>query len=117
MAEQQAFPKFELANCHPEPDIFYVVPAGHEHTPITWPSGEQSKCSYSANIASVSNSASLRDRFDAMQEILRRSNAYDELVKGAQAVLMEHAAYRSEAGEGMCTCDICLTFRPIVEAS
>lgn len=44
--------------------------------------------------------------------IVRAVNAHDELIKGADATLMEHAA----AGEGVCVCDICSTFRPIVDA-
>lgn len=61
--------------------------------------------------------AGLMARAQANAELIVRAvNAHEELIKGADAVLMEHAAYQSEAGEGMCTCDICLTFRPIVEA-
>lgn len=43
--------------------------------------------------------------------IVRAVNAYDELIKGADATLMEHAA----AEEGVCVCDICSTLRPIVD--
>lgn len=81
MAEQQPFPKYVLANCHPDPTIFCVVPDEHEHEPT-----ESNKCVAVADLCYVFSDGILRPRYDAMQEILRRSNAFDDLVAALEAI-------------------------------
>lgn len=82
-----SFPKYELVNCHPKPDIFYVQPEGHECQPHTCLDGSVVKCDSGADsIAHVSNREGLKPQFEAMQEILRRSNLHDELVAALEHV-------------------------------
>lgn len=55
-------------------------------------------------------------RYETAEANARLIASAPRFYAAADDLLMTHAAYRSEAGEGMCDCEACALFRPLVEA-